>query len=194
MAQIGQLINKSGMAFLHSVSGNGYGGYICGAIEDTLYLTAKREYLIIYKLITQSDYDTLSSPFLFSLSFALAFVLSSYSTRSLLAENHDVVSRCCKVKIPIIFPVVCGRGDKQYIRVPRPRKGTVLFRVESTPISISGHLEARHAQAASAPLYDFDQQPAFLVGRDERPKLVERTCARGEERSVQEVRRDNNKK
>ena len=51
-----------------------------------------------------------------------------------------------------------------------------LLREESTPTSIGGHLEARRAQSVSAPLCDFDQQLAFFVGRDGRPKLVERGC------------------
>ena len=32
-------------------------------------------------------------------------------------------------------------------------KGTELLREESTPISISGHFEARRAQSVSAPLH-----------------------------------------
>ena len=59
---------------------------------------------------------------------------------------------------------------------PRTMKRTRLLREELTSTSISGHLEACRAQAVSAPLCDFDQQFAFLVGRDGRPKLVERGC------------------
>ena len=62
---------------------------------------------------------------------------------------------------------------------PRTKKGTGLFREDSTPTSVSGHLKARRAQAVSAPLRDFDQQFAFRIGRDGRPKLVERGCERG---------------
>ena len=41
-----------------------------------------------------------------------------------------------------------------------------------------GHLEARRAQAVSAPFCNFDQQLAFLVCRNGRSELVKRGCQR----------------
>ena len=58
----------------------------------------------------------------------------------------------------------------------------VKRKTEATAGSInqsSGHLEARRAQAVSAPFRNFDQQLAFLVCRNGRSELVKRGCQRG---------------
>ena len=62
-----------------------------------------------------------------------------------------------------IGPVVVGGGGPFFFSVSEifKKKSHIFF-----SDLVSGHLEARRAQAVSAPLRDFDQQLAFLVGRD----------------------------